>query len=148
MEQSNNHRDARTEQCRIISLDRKCHPYGALTVAQNNGKLPFLIRRVFYIHDIPAGSVRGGHSHHHEQQLIIAACGCFDVTVTDGTTERTFTLRRPDEALYIPAGIWRILHDFSSGSVCLTLSSTKFDENDYVRCYADFLKLKKTTGRS
>lgn len=138
----NSHETANISECRILTLPHHPHEMGTLTVAQNSDGLPFAIKRIFYIYDIPADSERGGHSHHVEQQLIIAVGGCFDVRVSDGRNERIFTLRRPYEGLYIPAGIWRSLHNFSSGSVCLTLSSTKFNENDYVRHYDDFLKLK------
>ncbi len=135
------------DDCRIINLNRNHHQMGTLTVAENSDALPFAIRRVFYIYDIPAGAERGGHSHHMEEQLIIAACGCFDIVISDGRNQRTLTMRKPYEGLYIPAGIWRSLHNFSSGSVCLTLCSTKFDESDYVRHFDDFLKLKQVLPR-
>lgn len=139
---ADSHATSDISRCHIINLSHIGHPYGTLTVAQNSGELPFAIRRVFYIYDIPTDSLRGGHSHHKEQQLIIAAAGCFDVTVDDGTSKQTYTLRRPYEALYVPAGIWRSMHGFSAGSVCLTLSSTDYDETDYVRRYDKFLELK------
>lgn len=141
----NSHETADISECRILTLPHHPHEMGTLTVAQNSDGLPFAIKRIFYIYDIPAESERGGHSHHLMDELIIAASGCFDVKITDGRNERTFTLRRPYEALYVPAGIWRSLHNFSSGSVCLTLCSTKFDENDYVRRFNDYLKLKHVT---
>ncbi len=130
------------DDCRLINLATFPHEIGSLTVAQNSNEIPFAIQRIYYIYDIPSTAERGGHSHHREQRLLLAVSGCFDVRVSDGRQWRTFTLRRPNEALYIPPGLWRTLDNFSSGSVVLALSSTKFDENDYVRDFDDFLKLK------
>ncbi len=136
------HSTSTVDDCRIINLP--CHRAGdgTLTVAENSVAIPFAIRRIYYIYDIPSSSERGGHSHHTEQRLLIAASGCFDVRVCDGRQWRTFTLKKPDQALYIPAGIWRVLNNFSSGSVVLALSSTRFDENDYVRDFKKFTLLK------
>lgn len=130
--------------CRIISLERHQHSCGSLTVAQNSDELPFAIKRIFYIYDIPTEAERGGHSHYNEQQIIVAASGCFDVKIFDGDKWRTFTLKKPYEALYIPPGLWRALDNFSSGCIVLTLSSILFDENDYIRDLNDFVKQKKS----
>lgn len=138
----NNHPMTTVDDCRLISLERHPHCRGSLTVAQNSDELPFAIRRIFYIYDIPAEAERGGHSHYREQQLIVAASGCFDVKIFDGQRWRTFTLKRPYDALYIPPGLWRTIDSFSSGSIVLTLSSILFDEADYVRDIDDFIKLK------
>lgn len=120
------------DDCRIIDLSRHRHPNGSLTVVDNTENI-FPIRRVFYLYDVPGDSERGGHSHYRAHELIIAASGAFDVTLTDGTDSRTFTLNRPYKALYIPNGIWRSLDNFSSGSVSLVLTSELYSEADYCR---------------
>lgn len=131
------------DDCRIISLERHPHCHGTLTVAQNSDELPFAIKRIYYIYDIPTDTNRGGHCHNTDQCIIVATAGCFDVSVSDGRASRTFTLRRPYEGLYIPAGIWDSLSGFSSGCIALVLSSTNFDENDYIRRYDDFVEAKR-----
>ncbi|MEF2643420.1 MAG: FdtA/QdtA family cupin domain-containing protein [Paramuribaculum sp.] len=131
------------DDCRIISLERHPHNYGTLTVAQNSDELPFAIKRIYYIYDIPTDTRRGGHCHNTDQCIIVATAGCFDVTVSDGISSRTFTLRRPYEGLYVPAGIWDSLSNFSSGSIALVLSSTNFDETDYIRHFDDFVEAKR-----
>ncbi|MDE7407391.1 MAG: FdtA/QdtA family cupin domain-containing protein [Muribaculaceae bacterium] len=141
METNNNHSLSTIDECRIIELDRHRHENGSLSVVSNNGEFPFSVRRLFYLYDVPGDSERGGHSHHQAQELIVAVSGSFDVTLDDGHHRRTFTLNRPYRALYIPAGIWRGLDNFSSGSVCLVLTSHTFDEADYVRQYDRFLQL-------
>ncbi len=129
------------DDCRMVSLPRHRHENGSLTVVQNDDTTPFAVKRVFYLYDVPGDSNRGGHSHHEAREFIIAAGGCFDVVLDDGHNRRTFTLKHPYEALYIPAGIWRELNNFSSGAVSLVLTSEKYDEDDYVRDYDRFLKL-------
>lgn len=135
------HSTSSVGQCRIITLDRHTHDNGSLSVVQNDNALPFAIRRVYYLYDIPGDAERGGHSHHKEQRLIVAVSGSFDVTVDDGASRRRFTLNRPYHALYIPAGLWRELDNFSSGSVCLAMASNLYDAADYVRDYDRFLAL-------
>lgn len=139
--ETNSHNASSVHDCRIIQLPRNKHENGSLSVVQNDKDSPFAIKRIFYIYDVPGDSERGGHSHHIAQELIIAVAGCFDVTLNDGKESVTFTLRRPYQALYIPAGIWRSMNNFSSGSVCLVLTSEKYSENDYVRDFNKFLKL-------
>ena len=128
--------------CKIVTLPHHLNKSGTLTVAENSNALPFAVQRIYYIYDIPAAAERGGHSLYLEQKLIVAVAGCIDVTVFDGTETLTFTLRRPYEALYVPPGLWRTLGNFSSGSVALVLSSTHFDEADYVRDLDTFINLK------
>lgn len=140
---SNSHNSSSVDLCRIIDIPRHIHRYGTIAVAQNSNDIPFAIKRIFYIYDIPSDAERGGHSHHTGLQFIIAVSGCFDVTVFDGVVWKTFTLMRPYQGLYIPAGIWRTLHNFSSGSICLTLCSNDFDESDYVKHFDDFMELTK-----
>lgn len=149
MKPSHSHSTSSIERCRIITLQRHRHPNGSLSVVENIDSSPFDIRRVFYLYDIPADSSRGGHSHHQARELIIAVCGSFDVTLDDGHNRHTYTLSRPYQALYIEAGIWRTLDNFSSGSVCLVLTSELYDEDDYVRDYNTFksLTLHKTSSQ-
>lgn len=130
----------------IIEFKRIADPRGNLSVITHPDGCPFPIRRVFYIYDIPADAMRGGHAHHVMNELIIAVSGCFDVEVTDGKSTRLFTLRRPNEGLLLPAGFWRSLSGFSSGSVCLTLCDTDFDEADYIRDFNEYLQIKKVAA--
>lgn len=135
------HAVSSVDSCRIIDLPRHSGPMGSLSVVENAGATPFDVRRVYYLYDVPSGAERGGHSHYREQRLITALAGAFDVTVDDGVHQRTFTLHNPSRALYIPAGIWRTVDNFSSGSVCLALSSNVYSAADYVRDYSRFLSL-------
>ena len=128
--------------CHMVDLPRHVHANGALTPVQNGpGRiLPFDVRRVFYLYDVPAESSRGGHSHVEAHELIVAVSGSFDVTIDDGRDRRTVTLNRPFCGLYIMPGIWRSIDNFSGGSVCLVLTSEEYDEADYVRDYDEFLR--------
>lgn len=141
---ADSHARSSLDRCGIVELPRHRHPNGSLTVVENDGRSPFDIRRVFYLYDVPGDSERGGHSHYRAQELIVAAGGSFDVTLDDGRRSLTFTLNRPYQALYVEAGIWRSLNNFSSGSVSLVLTSEEFDEADYVRDYDTFLQLTST----
>ena len=142
------HSKSRISDLRIIELPSICVDRSLITVADNgNPSLPFEVRRVYYLYNLPALAERGGHSHRNEQRLLVAVAGCFDVTVDDGVEQTTVTLRHPSQALYLPPGLWRTVHSFSAGAVALALCSTLFDESDYVRDYDDFLTLtscKKT----
>ena len=138
------HNQSRIHDCRIITLNRNHHANGNLTAVNNGIDLPFNIERTFYIYDVPGGAERGGHSHYTCNEFIIAISGSFDVTVDDGTNQFTYTLNRPYQGLLVVPGIWRTLQNFSSGSVCLALASHHFDEDDYVREYSDFIKLKSS----
>lgn len=130
--------------CGIIELDRH-HSVnkGNLSVVENCVTVPFDIKRLYYLYDVPGGESRGGHAHRNLYQLIIAASGCFTVTLDDGNVKRAFTLNRPYQALLVKPGIWRTLDDFSSGSSCLVLASDKYDPEDYIRDYEDFLNYRK-----
>ena len=130
--------------CGIIELDRH-HSVrkGDISVVENGETVPFDTKRLYYLYDVPGGVSRGGHAHKGLWQLIIAASGCFTVTLDDGNVKRAFTLNRPYQGLLIKPGIWRELDDFSSGSVCLVLASEKYDESDYIRDYDEFLKYKE-----
>lgn len=128
--------------CGIIILLRNCMLQGNLTVVENNKDLPFNIKRVFILYDIEGGKHRDGHAHKKLWQLIVATCGSFMVTIDDGQQKRTFMLNRANQGLLIPPGIWCKLNDFSSGSICLILTSELFDESDDIRNYTDFIKYK------
>ena len=145
MNLSDNPLAARMSHCQLLELEHhSASGFGMLTVAANGNELPIEIRRVFYIYEVPAGAVRGGHAHHRMNELIVAVSGCFDVELTDGKTTTTVTLRRPTEGLFIPAGVWRSLSNFSSGCVALTLCDTDYDESDYIRDYNEFIQLKES----
>lgn len=126
---------------RMINLPRIHDPRGNLTFVQDGDQVPFHIARAYWTYDIPAGEVRGGHSHHVAEELVIATSGSFNVNLFDGETWLTFSLNRPFEGLYIPAGYWRTLDDFASGSVCMVLTSIPYSEDDYVRDYEEFKRL-------
>lgn len=130
------------EKARMICLPRIYDPRGNLTFVENGDNyLPFKIERVYWTYDVPAGEERGGHSHHEGRELLIAISGSFNVNLYDGENWQSYTLNRPFEALYIPAGYWRTLNNFASGSVCMVLTSTPYTEEDYVRDFDDFKKL-------
>ncbi len=114
---------------------------GNLSVIEKD-VLPYEIKRVYYLYDVPSDGTRGGHAHKELQQFLIALSGSFDVVLDDGEIRRTITLNRPNKGLLIPCGMWRELENFSAGAVCLSLVSAEYDEEDYIRDYKDF-KLSK-----
>jgi hypothetical protein len=128
--------------CSIIELPVNHREKGNLTVIENSAHIPFTIRRIYYLYDVPGGEVRGGHAHRELRQLIVAASGSFDVILNDGNIKRIFTLNRPYQGLLVTPGIWRKLENFSSGSVCLVLASHEYDAEDYIRGYREFLEWK------
>lgn len=128
--------------CSIIEMDKHHHEKGNITVVENNKTVPFDVKRAYYLYDVPGGESRGGHAHKDLNQLIIAVSGCFDVVLDDGSVKRTFTLNRPYQGLFVVPGIWRELNNFSSGAVCLVLASMKYDEDDYIRDYNEYLNYK------
>ena len=132
------------QDCRMIELDKHHHVKGNISVVENNTTIPFAVKRVYYLYDIPGGESRGGHAHKILHQLIIAVSGSFSVILNDGTEQRAVFLNRPYHALYVVPGIWRELDDFSSGSVCLVLASELYNETDYIRDYSEFVQLKNT----
>ena len=125
--------------CRLIDLPRIAEPRGNLTFVENGRHIPFDIRRVYYLYDIPGGAERGGHAHRRLQQLLIAIAGSFDVVVDDGRKPQRYHLNRSYFGLYLPPMTWRELDNFSSGSVCLVLASDPYDEADYYRDYQTYL---------
>ena len=133
----------RTFDCSIIELDRHhSDRKGNLSVVENGSTLPFNVKRVYYLYDVPGGESRGAHAHKDLSQLIIAASGSFRVTLDDGKVKRSFFLNRPYQGLYVKPGIWRDLDDFSSGAVCMVLASDVYLKEDYIRCYDDSLTFR------
>ncbi len=125
---------------RIIDLPKIFDPRGNLTVAQQQREVPFDISRVYWTYDVPGGSHRGGHAHKHCREVVIAVSGSFTVTLDNTRQKRSFLLNHPYQGLLIETNVWRTLDDFSSGAVCLVLAEDPFDEDDYIRDYADYVK--------
>lgn len=124
--------------CSMLEIDKHHNTQGNISVVENGTTVPFDVKRVYYLYDVPGGESRGGHAHKELQQFIVAASGSFDVILDDGELKRTFTLNRPYRGLLVVPGIWREIDNFSSGSVCLVLASTGYDEADYIRDYKQF----------
>lgn len=128
--------------CSLLYLPKIENRAGNITPIENNLDIPFDIKRIYYLYDIPGGEARGGHAHKSLQQLIIAASGSFDVLLDDGKNKRLINLNRPFLGLYLVPGLWRELINFSSGAICLVLASRLYEEDDYIRKYHEFLKFK------
>ena len=125
--------------CRVLDLGKIEFDRGNLTVVQSLETVPFDIKRVFYLYDIPGGEARGAHAHKECHQFLVAASGSFEVVLDDGHEQRTVYLNRPFKGLHIPPGIWAAEQEFSSGAVCLVLASDLYDADDYIRDYQDYL---------
>ena len=125
---------------KIVNIPKIEDPRGNLSVIEKE-VVPFEIKRVYYLYDVPAGAERGGHAHKKLQQFLVALSGSFDVILSDGKVEKTVTLNKPFEGLLITNGIWRELKNFSSGAVCLVVASDVFEEADYIRDFEDFLAI-------
>lgn len=133
------------DDCQIIELDKHhSDRKGNLSVAENNQNLPFAVKRIYYLYDVPGGESRGAHAHKSLFQLIVAASGSFRITLDDGANKKSFLLNRPYQGLLVKPGIWRDIDDFSAGSVCLVLASDIYDCSDYLRDYDDFLIFKNS----
>ena len=129
--------------CSIIEFDKHhSNRKGNLTVVENGKTLPFDVKRVYYLYDVPGGESRGSHAHRNLEQLMVAVSGSFTVTLNDGKCKRSFTLNRPYQGLCIKPGLWRDLDDFSSGSVCMVLASEVYQAEDYIREYDEFVKFR------
>jgi len=129
--------------CTIIELPRIKERCGNITPIHSSKDIPFNIARVFYLYDIPGGEDRGAHAHKECHQVLIAASGSFEIELNDGTNKRTVFLNRPYFALHIPPGIWAAERGFSSGSICLVLTSHTYTEDDYIRDYNEYLNFVK-----
>ncbi|MCK7558115.1 FdtA/QdtA family cupin domain-containing protein [Chitinophaga sedimenti] len=125
-------------ECGIVELAKIRNRAGNITVVENEFHIPFQIKRVYYLYDVPGGESRAGHAHRNLETFVIAASGSFDVLIDDGVTRKTIALNRPNYALHIKQGIWREIHNFSSGAVCLALASELYEEADYIRDYDEF----------
>ena len=122
----------------LIDIPKIENSLGNIAVIEND-VIPFEIKRVYYLYDIPSSAIRGGHSHKKLQQVLIAISGSFDVVLKNGSSQETVTLNKPDKGLLIKNNTWRELENFSSGAVCLVLASETFDESDYIRDFNEFL---------
>lgn len=130
--------------CTMIELDtHHSDRRGNLTVVENGSTLPFDVKRVYYLYDVPGGESRGAHAHRELEQLIVAVSGSFTVTLDDGNCKRTFFLNRPYQGLYVKASMWRDLADFSSGAVCMVLASEVYKASDYIRAYDEFIQFRQ-----
>ena len=128
---------------KLIDIPKIHDVRGNLAVIEGDC-IPFEMKRVYYLYDVPSDAYRGGHSHVEQLEFLVALSGSFEVILDDGVSKSSITLNKPNKGLLIPTGIWRELENFSSGAVCLVIASGKFDETDYIREYDEF-KLSKTT---
>lgn len=126
--------------CSVIDLPVIKNRSGNITPIHNNEEVPFAVKRIFYLYDVPGGESRGAHAHRKCHQFLVAASGSFEVLLQDGRSEMIVQLNRPYKGLHIPPMVWASEINFSSGSICLVLASELFDETDYIRSYADYLK--------
>lgn len=128
--------------CTVLCLNKIHNRAGNITIVEGMKNVPFFAKRIYYLYDIPGGEARGGHAHKELYQLIVAASGSFDVLLDDGHNKKIVRLNRPDYGLLIVPGIWRELFEFSSGAICLVLASEKYDADDYLREYPEFVQFK------
>jgi dTDP-4-dehydrorhamnose 3,5-epimerase-like enzyme len=127
---------------RVIELPRFLDARGNLSFAEQNNHIPFEIKRTYWIYDVPGGEARGGHAFRENKEFIVALSGAFDVVVEDGTCKKTFTLNRSYYGLFVPAGLWREMINFSTNSLALEFGSEHYNKEDYIRNYDEFLKMK------
>lgn len=128
------------EQPKIIQLPKIADSRGNLSVIEELKDIPFKIERTYWIYDVPGGEKRGGHAYRENQEFIVALSGSFDIVLDDGKEKKVFSLNRSYNGLYVPKGMWREMENFSTNSLALVLSSTKYDQEDYIRDYHEFLK--------
>lgn len=129
--------------CTLIELPKIKNRVGNITVIENSIEIPFDIKRIFYLYDIPGGEDRGAHAHRECHQFLIAASGSFEVQLDDGIVKKTVMLNQPYRGLHIPPGIWASELNFSSGAICLVMASHNYAESDYLRNYQEYIKYKK-----
>lgn len=130
---------------KLIQIPKIHDAKGNLSVVEGS-TIPFEIKRVYYLYDVPSTAERYGNAHKQQERVLIALSGSFEVTLKDGQSEQVFTLNKPNQGLYIPNGIWREMRNFSSGSVCLVIASDNYDESDYIREFVDFQSFKDRTS--
>lgn len=131
------------EDVQIIELPKLLDVRGNLSFVQNNTHIPFVIKRTYWLYDVPGGESRGGHAYRETEEFVIALSGSFDVIVDDGKEKKTFHLNRSYYGLYIPKGMWRVMDNFSTNSLALEFASTNYNPEDYIRDYNEFLKQKE-----
>lgn len=129
--------------CKVIRLNVIGNRNGKITVVSNNVDIPFKVKRIFYLYDIPNGCSRGGHAHKNCHQFLVSASGSFNVLLDDGVSQKEILLNGPNFGLHILPGVWATEKDFSSGAICLVLASDVYDESDYIRNFKSFIKYKK-----
>ena len=127
----------------IMDLPKFLDARGNLSFIEQENHIPFIIRRTYWLYDVPGGEARGGHAYCENQEFIVALSGSFDVILDNGSEQQTFTLNRSYYGLYVPKGLWREMENFSTNSLALVLSSTDYNANDYIRDYDEFIKLKQ-----
>ena len=127
---------------KVLNLARIDLDSGALTAINSDDEVPFSIKRVYYLYDVPNKSDRGAHAHKELMQLVVAASGSFEIELNDGVNSIAFMLRQPDEGLLVPPGLWRDLRNFSGGAICLVLASEIYDESDYIRSLNEYYEYK------
>ena len=130
-------------EAQILNLPKFEDPRGNLSFIEELKHIPFKIERTYWIYDVPGGEIRGGHAFKEQQELIVALSGSFDVVVDDGQNNQTFSLNRSYYGLYLPAGLWRQMQNFSTNSLALVLSSTHYSEDDYIFDYREFLNFRR-----
>jgi hypothetical protein len=130
---------SRLDECKLVNLEKIERPEGNLSPLYGGIHVPFDIKRVYFLYDVPGGAERGGHAHRELQQLIVAASGSFAITLDDGQSRRTVSLNRSYYGLYVPRFVWRELGAFCTGAVCLVFASLAYDERDYIYDYQEFL---------
>jgi len=135
--------ESRVYDCSVIEIDKHHHQKGNISVIENGVTVPFDVKRVYYLYDVPGGESRGAHAHKELYQLIVAASGSFDIVLDDGKLKRTVSINRPFHGLLVVPGIWKNIENFSSGSVCLVLASDGYRADDYIRDYDEFKAFKK-----
>lgn len=136
-------RELTIHNCQVVELPKIHNPAGNITPLNSGIDLPFEVKRIYYLYDVPGGEARGGHGHKELEQYLVAASGSFDVVLRDGKESKVVHLNRPHYALHIVPGIWRELENFSSGSICLVLASIKYSADDYIRDYDEFTAYKQ-----
>ena len=133
----------KTESAQIIELPKILDKRGNLSIIEEFKNIPFKIERTYWIYDVPGGESRGGHAYRENEEFIVALSGSFDVVLDDGNNKKIFSLNRSYYGLYVPKGLWREMNNFSTNSLALILSSTVYEEKDYIRDYNEFLKIKR-----